>query len=72
MYTEERAITPTAVSTYWANMPTDDPFSINGFAGTFAFSDHSRIPEPHVEFVNSLAKLAEAILKQFRWKILTK
>jgi len=51
MYTEERAITPTAVSTYWANMPTDDPFSINGFAGTFAFSDHSRIPEPHVEFL---------------------
>jgi hypothetical protein len=51
MYTEERAVTPTAVSTYWANMPTDDPFSINGFAGTFAFSDHSRIPEPHVEFL---------------------
>ena len=51
MYTEERAITPTAVSTYWANMPTDDPFSVNGFAGTFAFSDHSRIPEPHVEFL---------------------
>ena len=51
MYTEERAIIPTAVSTYWANMPTDDPFSINGFAGTFAFSHHSRIPEPHVEFL---------------------
>ena len=51
MYTEERAITPTAVSNYWANQPTDDPFSVNGFAGTFAFSDHSRIPEPHVEFL---------------------
>ena len=51
MYTEERAVTPRAVSTYWANQPTDDPFSVNGFAGTFAFSDHSRIPEPHVEFL---------------------
>jgi hypothetical protein len=51
MYTEERAITPTAVSTYWANQPTDEPYSINGFNGTFAFSDHKLIPEPHVEFL---------------------
>ena len=51
MYSVERAVTPAAVSEYWANQPTDDPFSVNGFAGTFAFSDHSRIPEPHVEFL---------------------
>jgi|TARA_B110000305_G_scaffold236122_1_gene296956 hypothetical protein len=51
MYSEERAVTPQAVSTYWANQNTDDPFGVNGFNGTFAFSDHSLIPEPHVEFL---------------------
>tara|TARA_Y100000389_G_C17427644_1_gene500554 strand:- start:334 stop:687 length:354 start_codon:yes stop_codon:yes gene_type:complete len=36
---------------FWANQPVDDPQTINGFAGTFAFSDHRRIPEGIVEFL---------------------
>ena len=30
---------------FWAKQPIDDPQTINGFNGTFAFSEHSRIPQ---------------------------
>ena len=35
----------------WAKQPIDDPNTINGFNGTFAFSEHSRIPQGIVEFL---------------------
>ena len=36
---------------FWAKQPTNDPYSINGFNGTFAFSDHLLIPEGITEFL---------------------
>jgi hypothetical protein len=36
---------------YWSNQPTEYPWSINGFAGTFAYSDHRLIPEIITEFL---------------------
>ena len=36
---------------YWASQPTDKPWSLNGFNGTFAYSDHDLIPEPIKEFL---------------------
>lgn len=32
------------MSTYWENAPTDKPWLLNGFKGTWNFSDHSLIP----------------------------
>ena len=36
---------------FWAKQPTNDPQTINGFNGTSAFSEHSRIPLGLVEFL---------------------
>ena len=36
---------------FWAKQPIDNPNTINGFNGTFAFSEHSRIPQGIVEFL---------------------
>ena len=36
---------------YWAKQPINDPGTLNGFKGTFAFSEHSRIPQGIVEFL---------------------
>lgn len=36
---------------YWNNQPQDIPFYINGFAGTFAYSDHSLIPQSIQSFL---------------------
>jgi len=36
---------------FWAKQPIDDPQTINGFTGTFAFSEHSRIPQGITEFL---------------------
>lgn len=36
---------------YWSNTPTDQPWLLNGFKGTWAFSDHSLIPEILQEFL---------------------
>lgn len=36
---------------YWANQPTDNPHTLNGFAGTWQISDHSLLAEPLVEYV---------------------
>ena len=38
-------------SAFWANQPINDPYTINGFNGTFAFSEHNRIPQGIVEFL---------------------
>lgn len=37
--------------TYWENQPTDRPYQLNGFNGTFAYSDHSLIPQPILAFL---------------------
>ena len=36
---------------YWSNTPTDQPWLLNGFKGTWAFSDHTLIPEILQEFL---------------------
>jgi hypothetical protein len=36
---------------YWSKQPTDQPWLLNGFRGTFAYSDHRRIPEALLEFL---------------------
>jgi hypothetical protein len=40
-----------AVKTYWDNQPTDNPNSINGFNGTFDFSDHDLVPGAIRDFI---------------------
>jgi|TARA_B110000858_G_C17706845_1_gene428635 hypothetical protein len=42
---------PTSITfKFWDNYPQDNPHLLNGFTGTFAFSDHSLIPEELTEF----------------------
>ena len=36
---------------YWNRQPTDQPWLLNGFNGTWAFSDHRRIPQALLEFL---------------------
>ncbi|MDB4257191.1 hypothetical protein N9827_00860 [bacterium] len=50
MYNLAEAGKNSAIS-YWANQPTDQPWLPNGFAGTFAYSDHRLIPETITEFL---------------------
>lgn len=40
-----------SVDTYWERQPTDDPHTLNGFAGTWAFSDHNLIPDALRDFI---------------------
>ena len=47
-YTESKA----ASIAYWESTPTDQPWLLNGFQGTFAYSDHSLIPQPILEFLH--------------------
>ena len=37
---------------YWESTPTDQPWLLNGFQGTWAFSDYSLIPQPILEFLH--------------------
>ena len=37
---------------YWESTPTDQPWLLNGFQGTFAYSDYSLIPQPILEFLH--------------------
>jgi len=37
--------------TYWERQPTDKPYTLNGFNGTWNFSDHNLIPEPLRNFI---------------------
>lgn len=36
---------------FWERQPTDKPWLVNGFNGTWAFTDHSMIPEPLHNFI---------------------
>lgn len=36
---------------YWEKQPTDQPHLLNGFKGTWNFSDHNLIPEPIRNFI---------------------
>jgi hypothetical protein len=40
-----------SASRYWDRQPTDDPHTLNGFAGTWNFSDHRLIPEPIANYL---------------------
>ena len=37
---------------YWESTLTDQPWLLNGFQGTFAYSDYSLIPQPILEFLH--------------------
>lgn len=39
------------ISTYWERQPTDNPHTLNGFAGTWNFSNHRLIPEDLRDFI---------------------
>ena len=47
MYKDSRSI----ALNYWSEQPTDQPWLLNGFKGTWAFSDHSLIPDVILEFL---------------------
>jgi hypothetical protein len=47
MYNDSRSI----ALAYWTTQPTDQPWLVNGFKGTWAFSDHSLIPDVILEFL---------------------
>lgn len=36
---------------YWESQPTDQPHLLNGFKGTWNFSDYNLIPEPIQDFL---------------------
>jgi len=36
---------------YWSKQPTDNPWTLNGFQGTFAISDHSLVAEELRQYV---------------------
>lgn len=40
-----------SVDTYWERQPTDRPYTLNGFNGTWSFSDHSLIPQGLHDFI---------------------
>jgi hypothetical protein len=39
------------IDTYWERQPTDQPWTVNGFAGTWNFSDHNLIPDSLRNFI---------------------
>ena len=47
MYNDSRSI----ALDYWTNQSTDQPWLVNGFKGTWAFSDHSLIPDVILEYL---------------------
>ena len=47
MYNDSRSI----ALDYWTQQPTDQPWLVNGFKGTWAFSDHSLIPDVILEYL---------------------
>ena len=36
---------------YWERQPTDNPFYVNGFDGTWTFTDHDLIPNSLTNFI---------------------
>jgi hypothetical protein len=39
------------IDSYWDRQPTDQPWTVNGFNGTWAFSDHDLIPDTLRNFI---------------------
>ena len=39
------------MKSYWDTAPTDQPWLLNGFNGTWAFSDHNLIPDALRNFI---------------------
>ena len=39
------------MKSYWETQPTDQPWTLNGFNGTWNFSDHALIPEALKNFI---------------------
>jgi len=39
---------------YWENQPTDNPSTLNGFAGTWNFSDHRLVAGPLIDFITEV------------------
>ena len=39
------------MTSYWEKQPTDQPWTLNGFNGTWNFSDHALIPEALKNFI---------------------
>lgn len=53
---------------YWESQPTDQPWLLNGFKGTWAISDHSLIPAEVMEFLlesfrNRLGEMRKSHIK---------
>lgn len=48
-------------ASYWEKQPTDKPWLLNGFAGTWAFSDHSLIPGELNNFIMEMFHPVERI-----------
>lgn len=48
---------------YWDRQPTDQPWLLNGFKGTWAFSDHSLIPGELNNFLMETFHPAERLKK---------
>ena len=44
---------------YWANQPTDQPWTLNGFAGTFAIPTHSGVAQELQNYVMECFPKAE-------------
>lgn len=40
-----------SIRNYWEDQPTDNPHTLNGFDGTWNFSDHRLIPESLRNFI---------------------
>jgi len=48
---------------FWERQPTDQPYLVNGFNGTWSFSDHKSIPEPLHNFIMEAFHPAEKFKK---------
>ena len=40
-----------SIDTYWERQPTDKPYTVNGFNGTWNFTDHNLIPNSLTNFI---------------------
>lgn len=59
---DSNAITQRSLD-YWNSQPTDQPWLLNGFKGTWAFSDHSLIPGELNNFLMEVFHPAERLKK---------
>ena len=56
---------------YWDSTPTDQPWLLNGFNGTWAFSDYSLIPQPILEFLHEYYNKRLGDLRKNHIKVVT-